>query len=182
MACREHDEIVGSAGERYIGRAADPSLRRAMPSLELKIPPPVLALLAALAMWALAKVTPVLALPWLLRTVPASVIVLAGIAMELSGGVSFRRAHTTVNPLKPGSASALVTSGIYRVTRNPMYVGLALVLLGWGVWLAAPLALLGPVLFVAWITRFQIIPEERVLTSLFGADYAAYRGRVRRWL
>ena len=96
--------------------------------------------------------------------------------------LSFRRARTTVNPLRPANSSALVTSGIYRHTRNPMYLGMATLLAAWATWLGTPWALFGIVAFVAWITRFQIIPEERVLANLFGADFAAYRARVRRWI
>lgn len=106
----------------------------------------------------------------------------AGLLFVLAGGISFRRARTTVNPLKPEAASALVTSGIYRYTRNPMYVGFALWLLAWGLYLASPLVLLGVLGFVLYMNRLQIAPEERALGRLFGADFAAYRQRVRRWL
>jgi protein-S-isoprenylcysteine O-methyltransferase Ste14 len=158
-----------------------------MSSLELKIPPPVLTLLVAAAMWGLARVTPLF--PTLFPTLPpalrvAAAVALAAVGMVVAGAgvVRFRRANTTRDPVRPESASSLVTGGIYRVTRNPMYLGLTLVLAGWAVYLGAPWAWLGPVLFVAWITRFQIIPEERALAALFGAQFAAYRGRVRRWL
>jgi len=87
-----------------------------------------------------------------------------------------------VNPLKPDSASALVVAGIYRWTRNPMYLGMATVLAAWGLYLANIGALAGVALFVAYMNRFQIAPEERALEARFGADFAAYRGRVRRWL
>lgn len=75
-----------------------------------------------------------------------------------------------------------MTGGIYRHTRNPMYLGQALVLLGGMLWLGSAVALLVVPLFVGWITRFQILPEERVLSARFGADYAAFRREVRRWL
>lgn len=97
-------------------------------------------------------------------------------------GIRFRRANTTVNPLKPQAASSLVTAGIYRYTRNPMYLGLLFLLVAWAVLLSSPFALLGPVAFVTYISRFQIVPEERVLAALFGAEYAAYQAGVRRWL
>jgi protein-S-isoprenylcysteine O-methyltransferase Ste14 len=87
-----------------------------------------------------------------------------------------------VNPLHPEATSSLVITGIYRHTRNPMYVGFAAVLLGWAAYLAAPLALLGPLTFVLYITRFQIIPEERALHAKFGPEFAAYQARVRRWI
>jgi protein-S-isoprenylcysteine O-methyltransferase Ste14 len=106
----------------------------------------------------------------------------AGACISLMAVISFRRARTTVNPLRPGTASTLVTGGIYRHTRNPMYLGLSIILLGWAVYLAnAPALLLLPG-FVLYIYRFQIVPEERTLAALFGAEYQAYRTRVRRWL
>lgn len=80
------------------------------------------------------------------------------------------------------AASSLVTNGVYRFTRNPMYVGLLLALSGWAAFLSSPSALVYLVAFVLYMNRFQIEPEERVLASRFGADYAAYRTRVRRWL
>ncbi len=87
-----------------------------------------------------------------------------------------------MNPIKPGAASSLVSSGVYRFTRNPMYLGLSVTLLGWAVFLSNWLALLAVPVFVLYINRFQIDPEERVLSSLFGAEYAAYKEKVRRWL
>lgn len=98
------------------------------------------------------------------------------------GGIAFRRAGTTVNPLHPENMSALVVGGIYRVTRNPMYLGMLLMLVGRAIWLAnvIPWVLLPG--FVAYMNRFQIGPEERALASMFGADFAKYRTRVRRWL
>jgi protein-S-isoprenylcysteine O-methyltransferase Ste14 len=96
--------------------------------------------------------------------------------------LAFRRANTTINPVKIEAASSIVTNGIYRYTRNPMYVGLTLLLAGWAIHIAVPFVLLGPLVFILYITRFQIIPEERVLTSKFGGEYRKYQERVRRWL
>ena len=89
---------------------------------------------------------------------------------------------TTVNPLQSQAASAIVSGGIYRYTRNPLYLGLTIVLLGWSAWLAATGALLGPVIVVAFITHFQILPEERALAAKFGCEYQEYQARVRRWI
>jgi protein-S-isoprenylcysteine O-methyltransferase Ste14 len=150
--------------------------------LELKIPPPLVALLIGVAMWFAARLGPGLALPLAVRIAALVVLALAGGAIALAGDMAFKRAKTTINPLKPQNATALVTTGVYRYTRNPMYVGLALVVLGWAAFLGSAVALLGIVVFVAYITRFQIVPEERVLSAKFGADYSAYTSRVRRWL
>jgi protein-S-isoprenylcysteine O-methyltransferase Ste14 len=153
-----------------------------MQSLELKIPPPAVGLLVAVAMWGISLAAPPVAMPALIRVVAAITIALAGVGTAISGVVALRQARTTVNPVKPETASSLVTSGAYRFTRNPMYVGLALVLLAWAVFVASALALLGPIVFVLYITRFQIAPEERVLSAMFGAAYSAYQAKVRRWL
>lgn len=155
-----------------------------MQALELKIPPLVLVALLGLAMWLASRATPAwtLALPDLVSLGLAGLLALAGIGFSLAGKIQFGRARTTVNPMKPGNSSALVTAGVYQITRNPMYVGFLLALTAWAVFLANPAALLGPVCFVPYMNRFQIEPEERALTTLFGAAYSDYLGKVRRWL
>lgn len=155
-----------------------------MASLELKIPPPLVAAAIAGAMYAAAALIPPggMVLAPGLRVWAALALAGVGACLDLAGLLAFRKAHTTVNPLTPQRSSAVVTNGIYGFTRNPMYLGLVLILLGLAVYLASPWALLGPVLFVAFITRFQILPEERALAARFGASYSAYCARVRRWL
>ena len=153
-----------------------------MAALELRIPPPVVALVVGAAMWALSRVAPSVAVRSPLTTSLAIAIALAGVGASVAGTLAFRRARTTVNPMKPEKASSLVTGGIYRITRNPMYVGLLLILVGWTVYLVNAWAVLGPVVFVAYMTRFQIRAEERALLGLFGEQYATYTTRVRRWL
>jgi protein-S-isoprenylcysteine O-methyltransferase Ste14 len=150
--------------------------------LELKIPPPILAFIIGLAMWLIARGSWHLPMEPNVRVAVSSVLAFLGVVIAMLGSMSFRRAGTTVNPLKPDAASMLVTTGVYRYTRNPMYVGVAMVLLGWTIYLAAPLAIVGPIAFVGYITRFQIIPEERALSIKFAGQFAAYQSRVRRWL
>jgi protein-S-isoprenylcysteine O-methyltransferase Ste14 len=149
--------------------------------LDLLIPPPLVALLAAAAMWGATPVAPSASGPSF-RVPLAIVLAIAGLALSTSGRLAFRNAKTSANPLKPQAATSLVVAGIYKATRNPMYVGLALVLVGWAVFLWSAWALLGPVGFVAYIARFQIAPEERALALLFGEEYSAYKSRVRPWL
>jgi len=153
-----------------------------MRALELKVPPPVVALVIAGAMWTFARAVPELGFPLPYRTALALALAAAGAATALSGVALFRRARTTVNPLKPDATSALVTSGIYRLTRNPMYLGLLFVLAGWAAYLAHLGACLVLPAFVLYLNRFQITPEERVLAARFGAEYSAYCAGVRRWL
>jgi protein-S-isoprenylcysteine O-methyltransferase Ste14 len=152
-----------------------------MSSLDSKIPPPAVVLLTALLMWIAAGAVPQLgfdvpALQWF-----GVALGVAGFAMGATGVVSFRRADTTVNPMKLHSSSALVAGGVYAISRNPMYLGGLMMLLGWALFLhnALPFALLPA--YVLYINRFQIVPEERALTSLFGDTYVAYQARVRRW-
>jgi len=155
-----------------------------MQFLELKVPPPVVALLMAIFMWLAARAVPTLDLivPRRIAVGLALLLLVAGACVSVLGVASFRRARTTVNPLKPEKASCLVTSGIYRYTRNPMYLGLLLLLLGWAFFLANILAVIFLPAFILYINRFQIRPEEKVLASMFGQDFATYRSKVRRWL
>ena len=117
-----------------------------------------------------------------MRQYLAAALAIVGVTFDLLGLLAFRRSRTTINPMKPSKASALVTGGVYRVTRNPMYVGLALLLAAWAVHLSMLWPFIGPVLFVIYMNRFQIGPEERVMRGKFGEEYAAYAARVRRWL
>lgn len=153
-----------------------------MNSLELKIPPPVVTVLVGAAMWGVSRVAPSIEIPAFARVVVAIVIAVAGVVIAAAGMHLFRRAGTTVSPVKPQATSRLVTSGIYRVTRNPMYLGLLCVLVAWAVFLSSAWALLGVGAFMLYMGRFQIGPEERMLTALFGAPYKAYCSKVRRWL
>lgn len=153
-----------------------------MPTLELKIPPPVVALLVAAAMWGVAQLGALIDMPALFRVIAAAAVALAGLGVSVAGVLVFRRARTTVNPMKPQTTTALVTSGIYALTRNPMYLGVLLVLVAWAVYLSSLWAIVGPVVYVVYINRFQIAPEERALARLFGDPYVAYQATVRRWL
>jgi protein-S-isoprenylcysteine O-methyltransferase Ste14 len=151
-------------------------------ALELKVPPLVLVLVLAGAMWFAAIQLPSLAitLPW--RHGLAVVISGVGILFILAGIYAFRKAKTTVNPTKPAAASTVVTSGVYRFSRNPMYVGFLLALIGWATVLSHTLPFLFLPVYVAYINRFQISPEEGALSAKFGDEYEAYKQAVRRWL
>jgi len=150
--------------------------------LELKVPPPAVALLVGLLMWFASQLVAPAEVPLGIRLGVSVVLACTGLPIGLAGIVSFRRAKTTINPTKPGAASSLVTAGVFGFTRNPMYLSLLLYLVGWAVYLSSWLAALFLPVFVLYINRFQIEPEERALSSLFGSEYAAYMRRVRRWL
>ncbi|WP_447590625.1 methyltransferase family protein [Aquipseudomonas campi] len=153
-----------------------------MHALENRIPPPLVATFSGLLMGLIAVLTPGIDLPTSMRIGLSVALVALGLFFCLAGLVSFRRAKTTINPLRPARASALVSSGIYRISRNPMYVGFALFLLALAAGLASAWSLIGVVGFMLFIGRFQITPEERALNGLFGDEYSAYQRRVRRWI
>lgn len=132
--------------------------------------------------WLADRYAPLARLEFTLRREAAVVIAAAGLAIAVAGVVSFRRARTTVNPLNPAATSALVVSGIYRITRNPMYLGVLMCLLGWALYLGGAGGFVWPAVFVAWMNRFQIVPEERALRARFGAGFENYRACVRRWI
>ena len=155
-----------------------------MPSLELRIPPAVLVLVSASLMWLAAW-----ALPSMRLAIPAGVALAIAVAVALMGAlviaagiIEFRRARTTVNPMTPHAASALVVERVYASTRNPMYLGFAMILLGWAVFLSHPLSFLVVPCFIAYMNRFQIVPEEKALEGRFGSEFKVYSSRVRRWL
>jgi protein-S-isoprenylcysteine O-methyltransferase Ste14 len=133
-------------------------------------------------MWLASRWIAPVEVPFGLRVGLAVTLACTGAAFGISAMAWFRRAKTTMSPIKPADASRLVTSGVYRLTRNPMYLSLVLYLLAWAAYLSSWLALLVLPLFAMYIQRFQITPEERALSSLFGPEYAAYKQRVRRWL
>jgi protein-S-isoprenylcysteine O-methyltransferase Ste14 len=150
--------------------------------LEHKIPPPVVDLAAAGLMWGIANWLPGPQLPTAVRLWGALALAGLGVFIALAGVIHFARAKTTVNPLRPERASALVTGGVFRFSRNPMYLGMALVLLGWAVALSSAASLLALAAAVWYLDRFQIQPEERVLRAHFGEAFEAYCRRTRRWV
>ena len=150
--------------------------------LELKVPPVALVLSMAALMWLASWAMPTFGFMFPAHELFSVSVAVAGVVISGLGIASFRRAGTTVNPMKPDSTSSLVVSGIYRLTRNPMYLGFLLVLLGWAIFLSNALAFLFLPAFIFYMNRFQIGPEEKALNSLFGQQFVAYTGRVRRWL
>ena len=153
-----------------------------MQALELRIPPLVLVLAAGLAMWLLRDAAPAAQLSFEGQRLAALTLAGAGVSFCVAGVLSFRAASTTTNPMAPGQTSSLVTRGVYRISRNPMYVGFVLLLAGWGVYLGNALAFVVLGAFVAYLTRFQIVPEERTLKGMFEGSYDTYCREVRRWI
>ena len=133
-------------------------------------------------MWVLARSITVTDFEFAGRTAVISILILAAIAIAVTAIMTFRRHRTTVDPLRPEEASTLVTGGIFNLSRNPMYVALTVLLSAWCIYLADAINVLVIIAFIAYITRFQIIPEERALDKKFGDAYRRYTASVRRWL
>jgi len=150
--------------------------------MKLKIPPPLQALIFAVLFWSADYLLPLGGYEFPGRSVIAGMTAGLGFVIAASGVMAFRKAGTTTNPLNPAEASSLVRSGIYRISRNPMYLGLLFALLAWAVWLGNIFNVGGLALFVWYITTFQIKPEEEALRKLFGADYDAYCQETPRWI
>lgn len=109
-------------------------------------------------------------------------IFILGLGCVLSASTQFRRINTTVNPLNPESASHLVVDGIFKFTRNPMYLGLCAVILAFGIYVGTWYVFILLPLFVVSINYLQIVPEEIALQKLFGDEYVSYCNSVRRWI
>lgn len=153
-----------------------------MQSLELRIPPVVVVVVFAAAMLGLSWLTPLATFELPGSRIASFCLALLGMAAATAGILAFRTSRTTVDPRTPDAASTVVVGGIYRFSRNPMYLGFLCMLAGWVVYLSnATAALLLPA-FVAYINAFQIKPEERILLSKFGPRFTEYMGSVRRWL
>lgn len=151
-------------------------------SLKLKVPPPVVALVIAALMWIASRAVQPITASTSVRVTLALVVGGTGLVLGIAAMRTFSQAGTTVNPMKPQATTVLVTHGVYRFSRNPMYVSLLLYLVGFALFLANWASPVGLVLFIIYMNRFQIAPEERVLEKRFGEEFDAYRRRVRRWL
>jgi protein-S-isoprenylcysteine O-methyltransferase Ste14 len=148
-----------------------------------RIPPVAIVLGFGIVMALVARAWPQsMLLPGTARYLLVALLAAAAVAVVGVGLLGFRRARTTVNPLRPEQAQALVRSGVYRFSRNPMYLGMLLALGAWCTWLGNPLNLLLLPLFVMAMNRLQIVHEERALAERFPEQFADYRRQVRRWL
>ncbi len=150
--------------------------------LDLRIPPPVVFLVFAGIAWLISEPLPAAGFDFPHKNRVAAAIAVVSAFFAAPAILSFLRAGTTVHPENPGRTTKLVVNGVYRMTRNPMYLSLLFLLIAWATCLSN-LGAFAPIpFFVAYLNRFQIIPEERALRSLFGTEYEDYCRRVRRWL
>jgi protein-S-isoprenylcysteine O-methyltransferase Ste14 len=147
-------------------------------ALETRVPPPVVALILGAVAWALGG--PAFDFPG--RTIFAIHAAALGLAIEIVAALAFVSRKTTLLPWAPERTETLVVSGLFRLSRNPMYLGQALLLAAWVLYLGTLPALAAVPAYLLYMNRFQIGPEERILAAKFGAAYESYRARVRRWV
>jgi protein-S-isoprenylcysteine O-methyltransferase Ste14 len=152
-----------------------------MDKLNLKVPPAVVFLCCIGLMWLLNKLMPGASLLNIHRWI-INLLLAIGALIAFAGVVQFQMQSTTVNLHKPNNASSLVTTGIYSISRNPMYFGMLILLFAYLLKTGQPGGLLVILLYIVYMTRFQIKPEEQVMEHKFGEAYRTYRQRVRRWI
>ena len=150
--------------------------------MKLKVPPPLVLVVAVMLTYAAGSWFPGLTFRFPGQVVLAVIMFFLGLVPDLLALLTFVRRKTTVNPMKPGDASTLVTDGIYRISRNPMYLGLLFLLVAASLFFSSYLSLLIIPVFVWYLTEFQIKPEEEILKERFGETYEKYLRKVRRWV
>ena len=150
--------------------------------MELKVIPVVQVIIAMVLMASIQSTIPTFTYTLPLSNYISGSLVFIGIIIGFSAICSFRKHQTTVNPSKPESSSTVVNSGIYHYSRNPMYVAMLLALLAYAFYLENLLAFVICGVFIWYISKYQIIPEERMLEKLFGQEYQHYCQKVRRWI
>ena len=153
-----------------------------MQALELKVPPVVVVAVFASAMLGLSWFMPSANFELPNSRIASLALALLGLATVMAGVLTFRASKTTVDPRTPELASTIVIEGIYRLSRNPMYLGFLLILSAWALYLSNVTAAMLLPAFVAYINAFQIMPEERILPSKFGSRFAEYMASTRRWI
>lgn len=131
--------------------------------LENKIPPPIIALVTAMLMWVISTFSLDVGITFMTRIVLVIMFFLLGFFFIFLGLISFRRAQTTVDPMKPEAASSLVRTGVYRFSRNPMYIGLVLLLLALLIFLTSPLSIIGIIGFFYTLMSFKLNQKNKLL-------------------
>lgn len=149
--------------------------------MELKLPPAIVFLLFALGMYLLSSLLPFGFFEFFGRLVLVKIFIGLATVIGLVSVIQFLVSKTTVNPTTPDKASSLVTKGLYKFSRNPMYLAMLLVLLAVGLKFGNAFNTLIAAGFVGYMNRFQIVPEERMLLAKFGKQYKEYLAKTRRW-
>ena len=150
--------------------------------LGLKVPPVAQGIIALILIWLLSRYWPVYRMNTIFQGAVALSIISIGLCVGALAVVVFLKLRTTVDPRYPNKTIRLVTTGIYKYSRNPMYLAILMVLIGVSVYLGALSSILIILIFVIYINQFQIVPEERSLEQKFGDSYRQYAKGVRRWV
>ena len=147
---------------------------------KLKIPPPILVIILITSIYFSSDKLDLISIPY--RTLFSIVILSIGIVVIINPVVKFIKSKTTVNPVEFKNVEKLVTSGIYKYSRNPMYLGMIIIIISTTVYYLNFYSLLTPFIFYFWINRFQIKREEVFLEEKFGQKYLSYKTKTRRWI
>lgn len=153
-----------------------------MNSLELKVPPVLLSIITAAMMWFTSILFPAVAFDIQWQDILTPIFLISGSACSLLGVIEFRKNNTTVDPRIPHQSNTLVITGIYKFCRNPMYLGFLFMLIAWAMFLSNLLAFTFLPMFIVYMNKFQIAPEERWMSEKFGEDFRLYMLKVRRWI
>ncbi len=145
-----------------------------------KIPPPLVVLILVISTFFSSKKIDLIQIPF--QTLISIFILSIGILVLLNPVLKFKKSKTTINPIKFKKVNKLVTSGIYKYSRNPMYLGLLMIVISSSIFYLNIYSILTPLFFYLWINRFQIKREEVFLTEKFGKDYLSYLKKTRRWI
>ena len=145
-----------------------------------KIPPPLVVLILVISTFFSSKTIDLIQIPF--QTLISIFIFSIGILILINPVLKFKKSKTTINPIKFKKVNKLVTSGIYKYSRNPMYLGLLMIVISSSIFYLNIYSILTPLFFYLWINRFQIKREEVFLTEKFGEDYLSYKKKTRRWI
>lgn len=163
-------------------KSAPPSPTGVASFFETRFPPPLVMLLTAALMWCShhwLRIADLIPTAWRLMSI---VVAFSGVGIIVIAFRQFQKEKTTINPLNPSQASRIVSTGIFGLSRNPMYVGFSLLLAAWAIFLGSASPWIFVICFIAYMTRFQILPEELALEQKFGSEYLAYKRNVARWI
>ncbi len=145
-----------------------------------KIPPPVLALILVISNYFSTKKIDLIHIPF--QTLIAVFVLSFGLLILINPVLKFKKSKTTINPIKFKKVNKLVTSGIYKYSRNPMYLGFLMIVISSSIFYLNIYSILTPLFFYLWLNRFQIKREEIFLTEKFGKEYLSYKNKTRRWI
>ncbi len=152
-------------------------------NLQLKVPPIIVAVLAGLIAWLSSKFPAIEFLNYDFPLWTERVLIVLGFLIGIAGVVQFAQSKTSINPHSLEKTNVLVSEGIYRFSRNPMYLALLILVIVFGMKIGnLPGIVFGAAFFIVYMNTFQIKPEEEMLAEKFGQDYVEYREKVRRWI